>query len=61
LALLGWSAGCAVIWSSLFTIGNLLYGRFQLAAVLLVAFIGSGLTLIWVINRLWTKAPASKV
>ena len=27
LALLGWVAGCTVIWSSLFTVGNLLYGR----------------------------------
>ena len=27
LALLGWVAGCATIWSALFTVGNFLYGR----------------------------------
>ena len=27
LALLGWSAGCIMIWSALFTVGNFLYGR----------------------------------
>ncbi len=27
LALLGWTAGCAAIWSALFTVGNLLYMR----------------------------------
>ena len=27
LALLGWTAGCASIWSALFTVGNLLYMR----------------------------------
>ena len=36
LALVGWSAGCAVIWSSLFAVGNFLYGR-HTAAALLVA------------------------
>lgn len=59
LALLGWSAGCAVIWSSLFTVGNLLYGRLGLAAALLALFLGSGAILLWVINRLWAKGPAS--
>jgi Na+/proline symporter len=58
LALLGWSAGCAVVWSSLFTIGNFLYGRFALAAMLLAGFAVSGLVLLWVINRLWRNAPA---
>src|SRR5262249_9394078 len=27
LALLGWVAGCTMIWSSLFTVGSFLYGR----------------------------------
>jgi Na+/proline symporter len=55
LALLGWSAGCTVIWSSLFTIGNFLYGRLAMAGLLLAVFVASGLLLIWVINRLWQK------
>jgi Na+/proline symporter len=35
LATLGWVAGCAMIWSSLFAIGNFLYGRAGPAWVLL--------------------------
>src|SRR5208283_1811515 len=58
LALLGWAAGCAVIWSGLFTVGNLLYGRLGLALVLLALFIGASLVLIYVVNQLW-KAPSS--
>jgi Na+/proline symporter len=53
LALVGWSAGCAVVWSALFTVGNVLYGRHSLAALLFGVFVVSGLVLLWVINRLW--------
>lgn len=60
LALLGWTAGCAAIWSSLFTVGNFLYGRLALAGVLLAVFIASGLVLVWVINRLWKKDPVQE-
>jgi Na+/proline symporter len=62
-ATLGWVAGCATIWSSLFAIGNFLYGRTQLALVLTAVFVVSGLVLITVTNRLWDKdtvpAPTS--
>ena len=54
-AALGWVAGCATIWSSLFAIGNFLYGRTQLALVLTAVFVVSGLVLITVTNRLWDK------
>jgi Na+/proline symporter len=54
LATLGWISGCAVIWSSLFCIGNFLYGRLNLALLLLVIFIASGLLLLYVIRNLWT-------
>ncbi|HNQ90353.1 MAG TPA: Na+:solute symporter [Verrucomicrobiota bacterium] len=57
LALLGWSAGCAAIWASLFTVGNVLYGRYALAGVLLAVFVGSGLVLLGVIRRLWAGGP----
>lgn len=57
LALLGWSAGCAVIWSSLFTVGNFLYGRITQAALLLGVFIVSLALLLWVVNRLWQTKP----
>lgn len=53
LALLGWVAGCVAIWSSLFTVGNFLYGRTGYALALLATFLVSGTVLIRVINRLW--------
>jgi len=53
LALLGWFTGSIVIWSSLFTIGNFLYGRLTYAFILLFVFIISGLVLLKIINKLW--------
>lgn len=55
LGLLGWFSGCIVIWSALFTIGNFLYGRLNYALILLAIFIISGIILIGVVNKLWTK------
>jgi Na+/proline symporter len=59
MALLGWMAGCTVIWSSLFAVGNFLYGRMEYAVGLLVVFLISGGVLLFVINRLWpgTREP----
>jgi solute:Na+ symporter, SSS family len=59
LSLLGWVSGCAVIWSSLFCIGNFLYGRTAFALICLAIFIVSAFLLIRVINHLWTAAPAA--
>lgn len=53
LALLGWACGTAVIWSSLFAVGNFLYGRTEIALALLAVFVLSGLSLIAIIRRLW--------
>jgi len=60
-ATLGWIAGCVTIWSSLFAIGNFLYGRYQLALVLTAVFVVSGVILVRVINKLWDRpaAPAA--
>jgi Na+/proline symporter len=58
LALLGWVAGCIVIWSALFTVGNFLYGRTEIALMLLGAFLVSGAALLYVMNRLWAGAKA---
>ncbi len=55
LALLGWSAGCAVIWSALFAVGNFLYGRLVIASMLTLVTAVSGLSLLWLINRLWSN------
>jgi SSS family solute:Na+ symporter len=60
-ATLGWIAGCLTIWSSLFAIGNFLYGRLQLAFILTAVFVVSGLVLISVINRLWDRPVAPAV
>lgn len=54
LALLGWSAGCALIWSALFTIGSFLYGRYVQSALLLGVSAITGLMLVYTVNRLWT-------
>jgi Na+/proline symporter len=58
LGLLGWFSGCIVIWSSLFTIGNFLYGRINYALILLAVFIVSGIILIGVVNKLWTNSKS---
>jgi len=58
-AALGWVAGCATIWSSLFAIGNFLYGRTANGIVLAAVFIVSGTMLLRVINRLWDKPGAA--
>ena len=60
LSFLGWISGVAVIWSSLFAIGNFLYAagdasRLTTAWVLTAVFVVSGLTLLNVIQRLWAK------
>ena len=53
LSLLGWSTGCAMIWSALFAVGNFLYGRMDYALALLAIFVVTGSVLIRVVNRLW--------
>ncbi len=55
LALVGWGSGVATIWSALFTVGNVLYGRWNYAAILFALFLISGFILIRVINRLWAN------
>ena len=54
MSLLGWAAGCSVIWSGLFTVGNVLYGRWETVGMLTAVFVVSGVVLIKVIRRLWT-------
>jgi hypothetical protein len=56
MALLGWVAGCAAIWSALFAVGNFLYGRTTAAVILTAIFIVSGLTVMRIVSRLWTGA-----
>jgi SSS family solute:Na+ symporter len=56
-ATVGWIAGSATIWSSLFAIGNFLYGRTQLALILTAVFVVSGIVLLVVVNTLWDRKP----
>jgi len=58
-AALGWVSGCLTIWSSLFAIGNFLYGRLELALGLSALFVVSGSVLLYVVNTLWDKGPSS--
>jgi SSS family solute:Na+ symporter len=59
LALLGWVAGCTVVWSALFAVGNFLYGRMEYALGLVGVFAVSGGVLLYVMNTLWgMKADA---
>ncbi|HPA16220.1 MAG TPA: Na+:solute symporter [Verrucomicrobiae bacterium] len=60
LALLGWTAGCAAIWSALFTVGNLIYGRTGVAGALFAVFAVSGAVLLWVIHSLWGRGPEAR-
>ncbi len=51
----------ATIWSALFLVGNILYKRWNYAAILGAIFVVSGIILIKVVNRLWTgKYPAAE-
>jgi solute:Na+ symporter, SSS family len=59
MALLGWFAGCTMIWSALFAVGNALYARYNLAITLSVVFAVSASAVIYVVNRLWTGNDAA--
>ena len=58
LALLGWVAGCTMIWSALFSVGNFLYGRSGTALFLFGTFAVSAVALIYVVQRLWSGSKA---
>lgn len=53
LGMLGWVSGCIMIWSALFTVGNVLYGRFELAAILFAFFAISTFLIFKVVKKLW--------
>jgi Na+/proline symporter len=53
MALIGWVAGSVMIWSSLFMVGNYLYGRMDLVVGLGLTFVVSAAVLISVVRRLW--------
>jgi solute:Na+ symporter, SSS family len=53
LSLAGWFAGCIMIWSALFAVGNFLYGRMGYAAALAAVFAVSAAVVILTVRRLW--------
>lgn len=53
LAMLGWVAGTALVWSGLFTVGNYLYGRMGYTAALAAVMVASGAAVVVVTRRLW--------
>jgi Na+/proline symporter len=64
-ALVGWIAGCALIWGSLFAIGNFLYAsgdpqRLTMAWVLTAVTLVSGYVLLKVTQQLWADSSASQ-
>jgi Na+/proline symporter len=53
-ALLGWVLGCAFVYSGLFGVGSLLYGRMPQFTMWLVVFVLSGAGLARVLRGFWT-------
>jgi Na+/proline symporter len=65
-ALVGWIAGCALIWGSLFAIGNFLYSsgdpqRLTMAWILTAVTVVSGYVLLQVTRQMWADSSASQV
>jgi len=54
MSMLGWFAGCTMIWSALFAVGNYLYGRMPQAILLTLVWMISTAALRMVFNRLRT-------
>jgi Na+/proline symporter len=61
LALVGWTLGCAMVWSALFAIGQALYGAWGLAAGLGATAIVTGTVLAMLSRRLWPDADPAPV
>jgi SSS family solute:Na+ symporter len=64
-AFVGWIAGCALIWGSLFAIGNFLYAsgdpqRLTMAWVLTAVTLVSGYVLLKTTQQLWADSTASQ-
>jgi hypothetical protein len=51
--MLGWMCGCAFIYSGLFGVGSLLYGRTSLAVFWISVFVVSGVTLLRLMPKIW--------
>ena len=54
-AFLGWTTGCAFVYSALFTVGNLLYGEMVPAAIGGVIFVAAGIGLARLLPAMLSK------
>ena len=57
-ALVGWLAGCTMIWSALFATGNFLYGRTGYAVALTTVFAITAAVLVAIVRPLWRAGGA---
>jgi solute:Na+ symporter, SSS family len=53
LQMVGWMCGCAFIYSGLFGVGSLLYGRTSLAVFWISVFVVSGVALLRLMPKIW--------
>jgi Na+/proline symporter len=53
LQMVGWMCGCAFIYSGLFGVGSLLYGRTSLAVFWVSVFVVSGVALLRLMPKIW--------
>ena len=58
LSLLGWTLGCLFVYSGLFGTGSLLYGRTGPFVMWAVAFVASGIGLLVLVPKMWSKEDA---
>ena len=56
-SLLGWILGCLLVYSALFGMGNLLYGKWDLVLVCAVPFLGSLAGLTWLLRHMLRARP----
>jgi Na+/proline symporter len=56
MALLGWSAGCTMIWSALFAMGAFLYGRTTQGVITAVVFVVSA----WIVSKALTATTPER-
>lgn len=59
--LLGWMLGCTVVYSALFGMGNLIYGKYQSALLLAIPFLLSVFGLSWIMKKMWQGNNAKEL
>ena len=60
MGLVGWVAGSIMIWSALFTVGNILYGRRGIALALAVIACACAAVVVWVMRQQWPESPTDR-